>query len=117
MNLKQFHLIAAAPKTEAALQHCCSTFSGDIVTRHASAAGGGGFKMIHVSHKFFTLALRRGLSFELKYAPAIVDSNQRKDMLTIGHQYASQRKSGNVLISSGATSKFHVRGPYDIANL
>lgn len=73
--------------------------------------------MIHVSHKFFTLALRRGLCFEIKYAPAIVDSNQRKDMLTIGHQYASQRKASNVIISSGATGKFLVRGPYDIANL
>lgn len=116
-NIKQFHLIAGAPKTEAALQHCCSTFNGDIVTRPGCPDTGGGYKMIHVSHKFFTLALRRGLSFEIKYGPAIVDSNQRKDMLAIGHQYASQRKSGNVIISSGATGKFLVRGPYDIANL
>lgn len=115
-NLKRYHIVAGAPKTEAAMQHCCSTFGGDIVAR-CETESGGGYKMLHISHKYYQLALRRGLCFELKYAPAIVDSNVRRDMLTIGYQYASQRKAKNVVISSGAEGKFQVRGPYDIANL
>lgn len=115
-NLKRYHLVAGAPRTEAAMQHCCSTFAGDIVAR-CETEPGAGYKMLHISHKYFQLALRRGLCFEIKYAPAIVDSNIRRDMLTIGHQYAAQRKAKNVVISSGALGKFQVRGPYDIANL
>lgn len=115
-NLRAYHLVAGAPKTEAAMQHCCSTFGGDIIARCA-IGDGDGYKMLHISHKYFQLAQRRGMFFELKYAPAIVDSNVRRDVLTIGYQYASQRKAQNVVISSGALGKFQVRGPYDIANL
>lgn len=115
-NLKRYHLVAGAPKTEAAMQHCCSTFGGDIVAR-CETESGAGYRMLHISHKYYQLALRRGLCFELKYAPAIVDSNVRRDILTIGYQYASQRKAKNVVISSGAEGRFQVRGPYDIANL
>lgn len=115
-NLKRFHLVAGAPRTEAAMQHCCSTFAGDIVARCESEPGAG-YKMLHISHKYFQLAARRGMCFEIRYAPAIVDSNVRRDTLTIGHQLAAQRRARNVVLSSGALGKFQVRGPYDIANL
>lgn len=112
LKLKQYHVIAAAPINESALQFACSTFAGDIITLNPDDT-----KFIMVSHKFFQMAARRGMHFELKYAPAIRDSNQLKDMITAGQNYVSHRKGGIVVISSGALSRFQVRSPYDIANL
>lgn len=87
---------------------------GDIITTHFDDDNN---KLLLISHKYYQLALRRGMCFELKYAPAIIDSSQLKDTLTVAHMYASQRKAKNVIISSGALGKFQIRGPYDIANL
>lgn len=113
-NLKKYDLVAGAPLSDAAFHHCCSTFSGDIVARHFNENSS---TRLNITHKYYQLALRRGMCFELKYGPAIIDSNLRKEILSIAHTYASQRKAKNVIISSGALTKFQVRGPYDIANL
>ncbi|KAG4070823.1 hypothetical protein HA402_011049 [Bradysia odoriphaga] len=112
-NLKKYNIIAGIPKTDQAMQHCCSTFLGDIVGMNLD----DGARSVIVNHKYYQLAVRRGMCFEVRYSPMIIDSNQRKEILTIGHTYASQRKSKNIIICSGATNKFHVRSPYDIANL
>lgn len=111
-KLKQYHILAGAPMNETAMQYCCTTFPGDIITMSPDEP-----KLIMISHKFYQMAERRGIFFELKYAPAIRDSNQRKDMITIGQNYVANRKGGNVVISSGALDRFQVRSPYDIANL
>lgn len=108
-------MVAGSPKSQAAFHHCCSTFAGDIITRIIDDDAAS--QRINVAHKYYQLALRRGLVFELKYAPAIVDSSVRRETLAIAHTYASQRKAKNVIISSGALTKFQIRGPYDIANL
>lgn len=114
VNIKKYHLIAGAPKTESAMQHCCSTFVGDIVTQCLDESNS---KVLIVSRKYHQLALRRGMCFELKYVPVIINSSLRKDILAMAYMYASQRKAKNVIISSGAMNKFQIRGPYDIANL
>jgi len=55
--------------------------------------------------------------FEIKYAPAIADSNNRKDMIKVAQNYCTKGKSKNVIFSSGAFHEFQLRGPYDVANL
>lgn len=112
-NLKKFHLIAGVPKTDVAMQHCCSTFVGDIIAMNLLDDS----KAVLINHKCYQLAIRRGLCFEIQYSPAIVDSSRRREIITTAHGYASQRKSKNVIISSGAQNRFQVRGPYDLANL
>lgn len=95
------------------MQHCCSTFIGDIIAMNLDDSA----RPVIVNHKYYQLAVRRGMCFEIRYSPMIVDSNQRKEILTISHTYASQRRSKNIIICSGALNKFQVRGPYDVANL
>lgn len=112
-SLKKFHLVCGVPKSDAAMQHCCSTFIGDIIGMNTLDDS----KSIIINHKCYQLAIRRGLCFEIKYSPAIIDSSRRREIITTAHGYASQRKSKNVIISSGALNRFQVRGPYDIANL
>lgn len=94
------------------MQHCCSIFNGDIIGMDLDDG-----RNIFINHKHYQLAVRRGMFFEIPYAAAIIDSTKRKDIMTMAYGYASQRRSKNIIIASGATSRFHIRGPYDIANL
>lgn len=113
LNLKKYNIIAGIPKTDQAMQHCCSTFIGDIIGMNLDDST----RPVIINHKYYQLAVRRGMCFEIRYAPMIVDSNQRREILSMSHTYASQRKSKNIVICSGALNKFQIRGPYDVANL
>ncbi|EDW77262.1 uncharacterized protein Dwil_GK18180 [Drosophila willistoni] len=112
LNLRKFNIIAGQPKTDAALTHCCTTFNGDIVTFDPLA----GSRLL-VNRKAYQVGVRRGLYFEIKYSPAIADSNNRKDMIKIAQNYCTKGKSKNIIFSSGALDDFQLRGPYDVANL
>ncbi|XP_037959861.1 ribonuclease P protein subunit p30 [Teleopsis dalmanni] len=111
-NIKMYDIIAGQPKTDAALTHCCANFTGELITFDIE----NGAKLL-VNHKSYSIACNRGKFFELKYAPAIRDSNVRKDLIKIAHNYRLRDKPKNVIISSGANNAFEVRSPYDIANL
>ncbi|XP_029727621.1 ribonuclease P protein subunit p30 [Aedes albopictus] len=110
-KLRGYHLVAVVPITEDAFQHACQTMSCDIISYNSDTV------RIKMSRKFYFVAVNRNIMFEIKYAPAIVNSNDRKDIINRAHKYHSYGKSKNVIISSEARDRFQVRGPYDIANL
>jgi ribonuclease P/MRP protein subunit RPP1 len=110
-NFKKYHIIAALPTTEAALQHACQTFQGDIITYNSKTI------RIRINRKFYYVAIRRNMFFELKYSPAIVDSNERRATITRAHMYHMSGKSKGIIISSEANNRFHIRSPYDISSL
>jgi ribonuclease P/MRP protein subunit RPP1 len=110
-NFKKYHVIAALPTTEAALQHACQTFQGDIITYNSDTI------RIRLNRKFYYLAIRRNMFFELKYSPAIIDSNDRRATISRAQQYHMTGKSKGIIISSEATDRFHIRSPYDISGL
>ncbi|CAD7078906.1 unnamed protein product [Hermetia illucens] len=110
LNLRKYHLVAGLPKSDAALTHCCTVFNGDIISFDPDT------KLL-VNRKAYQMAVKRGLCFEVKYVPAIVNSSQRKEMIRIAHNYHARGKSRNIIFSSGATNEFELRGPYDVANL
>lgn len=110
-NFKKYQIIAALPISESALQHACQTFQGDIITYDADTI------RVRLSRKFYYLAIRRNMFFEIKYSPCIVDSNDRRATITRAQQYHMIGKSKAIIISSAATDSFHIRSPYDIASL
>ncbi|GAB0094498.1 ribonuclease P protein subunit p30 [Sergentomyia squamirostris] len=110
-NLRKFDIIAGLPKTEASFQHCCQIFNGDIITSSPDE------KYMKCSRKFYKFAVQRNMFFELLYSPAILDRSQRRSIIRKAHGYYSLGKSENIIISSGSTNAFQLRGPYDVANL
>ncbi|XP_058817680.1 ribonuclease P protein subunit p30 [Topomyia yanbarensis] len=110
-NLRRYNLVSVIPTTVDAFQHACQTMHCDIVSYNSDTVRG------KMSRKFYFLAVSRNIMFEIKYGPAIVNSNDRKDAINRAHRYHSYGKSKNVIITSEAKSRFHVRGPYDVANL
>ncbi|XP_062552674.1 ribonuclease P protein subunit p30 [Armigeres subalbatus] len=111
LNLRGYHLVAVIPRTEDAFQHACQSMQCDIVSYNSSTV------RCKMSRKSYFVAVNRNIMFEIKYAPAITNSNDRKDIINRAHKYHSYGKSKNVVISSEARNRFQIRGPYDIANL
>lgn len=110
-NAKKFHILAALPTTDAALQHACQTFQGDIIAYNQDTI------RMRLNRKFYYLAVRRNMFFELKYSPIIVDSNVRRSTITRAQQYHMVGKSKGIIISSEATERFHIRNPISISCL
>lgn len=99
------------PTTDQALQHCCQTFNGDMVCFSLDRAH------ISFSRKYYNLAVERKMFFEIRYAPAIIDSNHRRNIIRRSHAYHSYGKSQNIVITSGAARQIELRSPYEVANL
>ncbi|CAO1376555.1 unnamed protein product [Diamesa serratosioi] len=111
LNYKKYHLVAALPLTDAALQHSCQSFQGDIITYNANTI------KFRLSRKIYYVAIKRNMFFEIKYAPVILNSLERRATITRSQQYHMVGKSKSIIISSEAKNKFQLRGVYDIANL
>ncbi|XP_070506518.1 ribonuclease P protein subunit p30 [Chironomus tepperi] len=111
LNFKKYHLIAALPTTETALQHSCQMFLGDIITYNEETV------KIRLSRKFYYLAIRRNMFFELKYSPAIIDSSERRATISRAQQYHMIGKSRGIILTSEAKDPFHIRNPYDVGCL
>lgn len=109
--VKKYHIFAALPITDSAFQHSCQTLQCDIITYNLNTT------RIRFSRKFYYLAIRRNLFFEIKYTPAILDANDRRATIIKAQQYHMVGKSKGIILSSGARDKFHVRSPYDVACL
>lgn len=112
-NLRKFHIIAGAARTESALNHLYTTFPGDIVALTLDDQP----RALMAGHKYYQMAVRRDMFFELQYAPAICSSTHRKEIIAKAHNFFLRGKSKNVVITSGARDMFEIRGPYDVANL
>lgn len=110
-NAKKFHIIAALPTSEAALQHACQNFQGDIITYNLETI------KIRLNRKFYYMAVRRNMFFELKYVPCCIDSSSRRATISRAQQYHMIGKSKGIIISSEAKDRFHIRNPISIACL
>ena len=62
-------------------------------------------------------ALRRGVVFEVAYAPAIRDNGRRRATLARAGELVRLTRGRGVVLVSGADVAFEMRGPADVANL
>lgn len=111
LNYKKYHIVAALPLTDAALQHSCQSFQGDIVTYNSHTI------KFRLSRKIYYVAIKRNMFFEIKYAPVILNSLERRATITRSQQYHMVGKSKSIILSSEAKNRFQLRGVYDVANL
>lgn len=111
-NAKKYTILAIIPRAQSIYQHACSTMDIDLISFDPDNIG-----VVRCNRKMHNLAVSRGISFEIMYTPAVRDSTARKNIIQLSHNYHAFGKSKNIIVSSGATNPFHVRGPYDIINL
>lgn len=111
LNLKKYRLVVARPVNENALTICCSSFPCDMILLTTEEND------IRLSRKNYSIAYRRGLFFEIQYAPMIIDSTHRKRVIMRSQRYQTVGKLKNIVITSGAKNWIELRSPYDVANL
>lgn len=99
------------PTTDNALVYACQSLNCDLISYNSDTI------RLKIARKHYFEACSRNIYFELKYAPCIVDSNERKSTITKAHKYHALGKSRNIIVTSGATERFQLRSPYDVAHL
>ena len=111
-TVQSYDIVAVQPKTEKIFFQVCQTVEADVIS----------FDMIarmpfFIKHPQVNLAIKRGMHFEILYAPAIRDEGIRRNVITNALELIRVCKGKNVVLSSGAQRTIELRGPYDIVNL
>ncbi|GAB5368463.1 hypothetical protein AAMO2058_001321400 [Amorphochlora amoebiformis] len=107
-----YHLIAARPFTEQSFQRCCDSEMLDIISIDIS-------QRLEYRPKlsFLQKAQKKGISFEICYAPAIRDPTLRRNTIGNAAELIRLLRGRNIILTSGAGHSFELRGPHDVINL
>lgn len=107
-----YDLLAVAPGSERVFAQACASLPIDVITLDLSKRLPFRLKTASVA-----AALKRGVSFEICYAPALRDAGSRRQLLANAAALVRETRGRGLLLSAGARSLWELRGPYDIANL
>ena len=110
-----YDLLALRPLTEKSLGQACHDLECDIISIDLSIRYPFYFK-----HKMVSDAVKRGIKFEICYAPGIlaVDGGQaRRNLISNATGLIRATRGHGLIISSEARKILAVRGPSDVVNL
>lgn len=110
--IRSYDLIAIQPENEKMFQVACTSLECDIISLDMTAR-----LPFPIRPGFVTVALQRGVVFELCYGPMIEDPNFRRH--TIGNALTLVRatKGKNIILSSAGKAPWQIRAPVDVINL
>jgi RNase P/RNase MRP subunit p30 len=115
-NLQLSHLkydiIAVQPTTEKAFIACCSNADIDLISLEFDSR-----LPFYIKSSSVSLAMSKGIYFEISYAAAISDLNARKSLAINSKNLIRATKGKNIIISSNAQNAMQLRGPNDLMNL
>lgn len=110
-----YDLLALRPLTEKSLGQACHDLECDIISIDLGIRYPFYFK-----HKMVADAVKRGIKFEICYAPAILanDGGQaRKNLISNATGLIRATRGRGLLVSSEAKRALALRGPSDVINL
>lgn len=110
-----YDILALRPNNERALLQACQSLECDIISLDLSVRFPFHFKM-----KTLSLALQRGLRFEICYAAGILVADggaSRRNLISNATQLIRATRGKGIIISSEAQRALACRGPWDIVNL
>lgn len=129
-TLNEYDLVSICPRNDASLQAACVSATGaDIITLDFAGEGrSGGYLPFKIRPADAKVAVRRGVVFEIPYAPAVVNRGQRKGFVQACRelQTACLGLKPKVLLSSGRrfdvvasedAGPMALRMPGDLTNL
>jgi RNase P/RNase MRP subunit p30 len=127
--LQEYDLVSLAPRNDVSFQLACSASEADIVTLDYTAGRGGVQIPFRIRPADVRAVVERGAAFELHYAPALLNVQQRKALVQTARslQMASTgiRPKPRILFSSGDRTitgdvdmgPMALRSPGDLINL
>lgn len=110
--LHSYDIFAVRPTNAKMFHAACNDLEVDVIS----------FKMdeklpcILKAHPV-SVALSRGIHFEISYSPTMRDSSVRRYVLSNAINVTRSCRGRNIIISSTATNPMELRGPYDVANI
>ena len=110
-----YDLLALRPLTEKSLGQACHDLECDIISIDLSLRYPFYFK-----HKMVADAVKRGIKFEICYAPGILaldDGQARRNLISNATGLIRATRGRGLIISSEARKVLAVRGPADVVNL
>jgi len=112
--VQQYDLLAVVPRTtQTMLSLLKSSFRWDILSLSPDLIVGG----VRWSRKLYLECVEKNVHFELTYGPTIMNTEDRRRIISLSHIYHAVGKSKNIFFSSGAKSPIELRSPGDVANL
>ena len=111
-TVQSYDILSVQPTTEKLFQQVCQTVECDVITFDMTSR-----MPFYIKHPQVNLAIERGISFEIKYTPAIRDQNQRRHTIINALELIRVSRGRNVVMSSCAEGTIELREPYDIVNL
>ena len=110
--LSSFDLVAVQPTSQQTFQLACERSEVDLIVLDCTNK-----LPFHLSPKLVQLARKRGLRFELAYAPSLKTPSSRRHLFAAARSLGQLVSGSTIVISSGATEAIHTRGPHDVSNL
>ena len=110
-----YDILALRPTNERALLQACQSLECDIISLDLSTRFPFYFK-----HKTCSLALQRGIRFEICYAAGVLASDggaSRRNLISNATQLIRATRGRGIVISSEARNALACRGPSDVVNL
>ena len=111
-TVQSYDIVSVQPTNEKLFQQISQAVECDVISFDMTSR-----MPFYIKHPQVNLAIERGVSFEILYAPAIRDEGLRKHTITNALELIRVCKGRNVVMSSGAERTIELRGPYDIINL
>jgi len=110
--LRSYDMLAIRPTTEDILQRCCKDCEFEIVSLDLSQK-----QMFMLKPQLLSLAIQRGIHFEISYSAALEDATARRSLIKNATNLVRATQGKNIIITSQAMKAMDLRGPYDVANL
>lgn len=110
-----YDILALRPTNERALLQACQSLECDLISLDLSTRFPFYFKM-----KTLSLALQRGIKFEICYAPGVLATDggaSRRNLITNATQLIRATRGRGLVISSETKRALACRGPMDVVNL
>nr|XP_003223841.1 PREDICTED: ribonuclease P protein subunit p30 [Anolis carolinensis] len=111
-NIKFYDIFAVFPKNGKLFHVACTTLDVDLVCINVTEK-----LPFYIKRPSVSVAIDRGIYFELLYVPAIKDSTMRRYTVSNALSLMQICRGKNIVLSSAAERSLHLRGPYDVANL
>eukprot|EP00667_Euglena_gracilis_P015472 EG_transcript_16101 len=109
-NVEQYDMVAVVVSETGLFHKCIGHDAVDVLSidwsRISDAEG---------SRWPFSEAMKKGISFELTYNPALHDPHTRAAFSQAGQRLTAWTRRRHVVLSSGATDAFQLRAPLDVA--
>lgn len=114
---QNYSILSLRPTTERALLLACQSLECDIISLDLSIRF-----PFHFKHKTLSLALQRGVKFEICYAPGILvgggnGATARRNLIQNATELIRAVRGRGLVISSEARRALACRGPWDVINL